>query len=170
MKKKHLSGITLVEILVTIVLLSFGIVACVQAINQAAVSLNNAQRVGVATTLLESEIEEMRSLGVPGYMSNMDAEVTAGRATKTLSGTVATYTMVLKNIVPRLPADVLNIYPNGNIVITPNGLPFTGATAGSNEANMNAKMYRATVVINWRGMKNNLLSAQMSSMIVVAAK
>ncbi len=170
MIKRKLSGVTLVEILVTIVMLSFGIIACVQAINQSAVSLSNAQRVGIATTLLESELEEMRSLGVPGYLSNMDAEVTAGRATKTLSGTVATYTMVMKNIVPRLPADILSDFNNGSIVITPNAVPFAGATAGTNEAKMNAKMYKATVVISWRGMRNKTLSTQMSTLIVEVSK
>ncbi len=170
MRNMYKYGVTLVEILVTIVMLSFGIIACIQAINQSAVSLNNAQRVGMATTLLESEIEEIRSLGVPGYMSNMEVEVTAGRAQKVLSGTVATYTMTLKNIVPRLPADILTLFPTSYISITPNGVPFPGYATTTNEYKMSQKMYKVTVFLSWKGMKNKTMTTQMSTMIVGAVQ
>ena len=91
-------------------------------------------------------------MGVGTYLTNMNAEVTAGRATKTtLADGSFRFTFVLNNIVPRLTRESLDALPQGTMVVNPNAPPFYPATSGSTEYKINQKMYEATVTITWKG-------------------
>ncbi|HOF89462.1 MAG TPA: prepilin-type N-terminal cleavage/methylation domain-containing protein [Armatimonadota bacterium] len=61
--KRRLRGITLLELLVSIVILAIGLLAAIQAMNAALLTTQHANRLALATMLAEAAIEELRSSG-----------------------------------------------------------------------------------------------------------
>lgn len=62
-RNRRYCGITLVEVLIAIITLGFGVLASVQAMNAALLATQHANRLALATTLAEAAIEDIRGSG-----------------------------------------------------------------------------------------------------------
>jgi Tfp pilus assembly protein PilV len=63
MRRRRLPGVSLIEVLISVVILGFGLLASVQAMNAALLTTQHSNRVALATTLAEAAVEEMRGTG-----------------------------------------------------------------------------------------------------------
>ena len=159
-----LSGIGLVENLMSIVILAIGLVAAIRCFTMALVYLNHAKANSLAVTLAQAELDEIRSLGFANYVTNMTAEVTATRATSTALADGSTqYTESLSKMVnPKVDANILTSLPQGTLISNPNG---TALAAGTLETTMNPFMKKATVTITWSGWNKKTQSVTLVSFI-----
>lgn len=149
-------GVSLVECLVAIVIIGVGLAGGLRCLQVAYLTQKNSYATGVSTALAQAEIEEMRSLMVTNYMNNMEAEVTATRATATtLADGSRRYVQTLSNIIPRLSPQVLQALPQGTMTIIPNAKAFPSASGTTTEGKMNGKLSTANVTISWTGADGN---------------
>lgn len=166
-KNKIHRGVSLVECLVAIVIIGVGLIGGLRCMQVAYITQKNSYANGVSTSLAQAEVEEIRSLKVTNYLSNMEAEVSASRATaSTLSDGSRRYVQTLNNIIPRLSPQVLQALPQGALTVIPNGTVFTSVSGTSTEGKMNAKLALVTVIISWVGADGNSKNVTIYTSIV----
>ena len=85
MKRSH--GVTLVEVLVSIVILGIGLVGVVNCLNAALISNRRASRISLATAIAQNAIENMRSSGdlLSSQVALGDTQFPAGMLTVTVT-------------------------------------------------------------------------------------
>ncbi len=74
-RKKYLSGVTLVEVLVAVLILGLGIVSAANCMNAAYLTNKKAENIAVATAMAVSRLEEVRQ---NGYVKTLGNPATVG--------------------------------------------------------------------------------------------
>lgn len=134
--RPRIRGISLVECLVAVVVLSIGLVTVIQCLNAALIYNNRANRVAIATARAVALVQEVRSFSVDQYKQYKTAQNGTGGVVVTTSGTTMTVTQ---------PTTIPRVLTNGTETITL--AQYTG------DATINSKVYQVTVDVAWTGVR-----------------
>lgn len=88
MKKNNENGFTLIEVLIAVAIISFGMLAMGSFLGAFVTKNTNNERVTMATSYAQEKIEELRSQALSTDLTSADG------ATETLTGSGGTYTRV----------------------------------------------------------------------------
>ncbi len=158
---------TIVEVLVTIVVVGIGLMAAVMCLNSALIANQRANRIAVATMAANQVMNDVRSQRVAAYIIYMQNKATAQPAlgiTVTVNGTTTTVAY---------PMPAMSTTNAQNQTVTSSQLQMTNAQVSavlgpfSDVANpgMAAKLNTVTVTVSWTGNAKQAESVVLSSIV-----
>lgn len=150
MGQRHISrGLSLVECLVSIVVVSLGLLAVVQCLYAALLTNQRSNRIALASAVAQQEIEDIRSLSVAGYIAQKQSEAA--------SGTVTVTTVNGVTIIAGRPADPLLL--KGTQTVTIND--YTDNTTPA----INNRLKTVTSTVTWLGNNTKTESVRLTTVM-----
>lgn len=143
MRKKYLPGVTLVEVLVAVLVLSLGIISAANCMTAAFSTTQKAQRIAMATAIAGGRLEEVRTDGFVNTITNITMTSGVGTLDTTNNYTEKT-TGTVKN---GLTDDQKKALPGVTLITT--------TSYYNDAANLRTNMIMQVVVkVEWTGAKN----------------
>jgi prepilin-type N-terminal cleavage/methylation domain-containing protein len=160
-------GLTIVEVLVTIVVVGIGLMGAVMCLNSALLTNQRASRIAVATMAANQVINDIRSQRAAAYiayMTDLDTDTPALGITISVSGTKTTITYPMP---PMTMKDAQNntLASNQVVLVNPQVTVVVDSFTDASYTSMTEKLNTVTVTVSWTGNAKQTESVVLSTVV-----